>query len=65
MLSFFGQFETEKELEAAMVNSFRANPEKYLRTLAKRVIAQDIINAAPIIIPNRPQVTEMIIWAIP
>ena len=42
MLLFFGQFETEKELEAAMINNFRTNPDKYLRALAKRIIAQDM-----------------------
>jgi hypothetical protein len=42
MLLFFGQFETEKELETAMINTFRTNPDKYLKALAKRVIAQDM-----------------------
>ena len=42
MLLFFGQFETEKELETAMLNTFRTNPDKYLKALAKRVIAQDM-----------------------
>jgi len=42
MYSFFGQFETEKELETAMLNTFRTNPDKYLKALARRVIAQDM-----------------------
>ena len=42
MYSFFGQFETEKELETAMLNTFRTNPDKYLRALAKRIIAQEM-----------------------
>ena len=42
MYSFFGQFETEKELETAMINTFRTNPDKYLRALAKRIIAQEM-----------------------
>jgi hypothetical protein len=33
MYSFFGQFETEKELETAMLNTFRTNPDKYLKAL--------------------------------
>jgi len=36
MLSFFGHSKTETELEDAMVNTFRANPAKYLRALARR-----------------------------
>ena len=33
MYSFFGQYETEKELEMGMLNTFRTNPDKYLKAL--------------------------------
>jgi len=42
MYSFFGQFETEKELETAMLNTFRTNSDKYLKALARRIIAQEM-----------------------
>jgi|TARA_B110000467_G_scaffold104953_1_gene95336 thermostable 8-oxoguanine DNA glycosylase len=42
MLSFFGHYKTETELEDAMVNTFRTNPAKYLRALARRVMTQDV-----------------------
>jgi hypothetical protein len=42
MYSFFGHYETEKELDTAMINTFRTNPDKYLKALAQRIIAQEM-----------------------
>ena len=39
---FFGQWKSKEELETAMVNTFKEQPEKFLKALALRVIANDM-----------------------
>jgi len=38
MYSFFGQFDSEKDLKERMVRTFSDEPAKYLTALAERVI---------------------------